>query len=717
MALFFKPTSKVQKDKSILRTIDREIANKSLPGSFAYFGIYVLACLLVNDFGDNLITVYTIGMGILAIAAMRVYYILRFEELYARGPAKWRNQFLSLTLLNALVWASMQMVVLETDLLSHGSTIVLVFTAALSAGITIIFAAYRQFLKTYLSIILIPAAAILALNPTLESWVLSLGVLVFWAFLIRESKAFNRNFWEKVENQYLLEYKLTMINASRIEEGQRAEISENVLHTIMQLIKNPLQGVLGMLTLLKDSNLNKDQEGALELATQSGDALISLISDLEDFARIKSGNIQLESKFFDLRRFIEIQMEKLGGFAHQRGRELSFLYGLEVPSRVNLDKKHIGHVMQSQIQFAINSCDNGEIVFKVISDEHPKYSNVLKLSVFFRCSELEVSEVQAALDKKQMDNLHELDAGILSLIIAAKLVELMGGDMDLYQPKENLFKLTCWVPLRASSQQIDSFQPDKRLLGKSLMLSNMPTRAGKGLKKECENWGMNLIMTDGPKALKQGIGQNPDYLLYNLPITVDVPELLTDTFELRQWDLGKAKLIFYGTEKHKKFVASEFPNAAFLLKPSGRYALHRNLLENTDEEIEDLEVTAAGEKTILLAEDNEVNRMVTEGILKKLGYNFHTVEDGQQAVDALNKNQYDLILMDCMMPNLDGIEATKLIRQNEKAHKTDHTPIVALTAKNAESEERTCIAAGMDDFLSKPSTYVELEDTLRRWLR
>lgn len=717
MSLFFKPQNKVQKDRSALKSIDRDISQKSLPGVFSYFVIYLIAGLLVSDFQEYLMAAYLIGLGIFLIAILRAIYIFKFDDLYAKGPARWRNQFLSLTLCNAMIWSSMQIVVLQTELLSHASTMVLVYSAALCAGACLIFAPYRQFLKSYTSIIILPVVVTLCLKFELESLVLALGALGFWIFLIRESKAFNRNFWEKVENQYLLEQKLTLMNASRIEEGQRAELSETMLHTIMQLIKTPLQGVLGMLSILKDSRLNQEQQGAVDMASQSGAALISLIADLDDFARIKSGNLQLESKFFDLRRFIELQMESLGEFAHQRGRELSFLYSLDVPSRVNLDKKHVGHVIQSIVQYAVNACDDGEVVFKVTSGDNYKHSNVLLLTSIFRSEDFEYFDIQSQLQNRQLDRLEDLDAGILSLLVSSRLVQFMGGEVELTQPKIGLYKFSFWLPLQASSQQIDSFQPDKRLVNKHLLLAKLPVRAGKGLCKECENWGMMVSFAENNDELKRQILSQPDYILYNLPLTLDKAQLMTETFEVREWDLGDSKLIFYGMDRHRSFVEKYVPGAALLSKPSGRYSLHRGLLETTEEKAVDLELENASKRKLLLAEDNKVNRLVTEGILKKMGYQFDTVENGQQAVEVFQSSQYDLILMDCMMPIMDGVEATREIRQLEKQQELSHIPIIALTAKNAETEEKICLAAGMDEFLSKPTTAHELEETFRKWLR
>jgi len=160
-----------------------------------------------------------------------------------------------------------------------------------------------------------------------------------------------------------------------------------------------------------------------------------------------------------------------------------------------------------------------------------------------------------------------------------------------------------------------------------------------------------------------------------------------------------------------------YPDIRFLAKPGGRYALHKTLLEVSDFDDHQVPVyDGIGRKKILLAEDNKVNRMVTESILKKLGFDFYTVEDGQKVVEELRQRQYDLVLMDCVMPVLDGVEAAKQVRLDEEENELNQVPIVALTAKNAETEERVCLAAGMNDFISKPVTLGDLDATLRRWL-
>ena len=717
MGMFFVPANKVQKDRTTLRAIDKQMAEKSLPGTPTYFLVYLLIDFLLGFPEESRLISYTIGLSILAITAARIYYILRFESVYPKGPAKWRDQFLALTLCNAMVWSSLQVYVLLNPDFAQATILTLVYSAALTAGVSLTYATYSRFVRWYLAIVIIPPAAVLLFRMNLLDAVLANGMVVYLVFLIREAQSYHQTFWSKVENQYLLEQKLAVMNATKLESDQRADISENVLHTIMQLIKTPLQGVLGMMSLLANTRLDSDQRQALEVASQSGDALVGLISDLEDYTKLRSGNLQPESKFFDLRKYTESQMELLGPVSHQRGLELSYLYNLEVPSRVKLDKKQIGQVIRSQVQFALNTAHTGEVVFKVSAIENAKVGQVLRFCVYFQSHDIDVEEVQNRIHNLQMDSVEHLDAGLLSLMIATRLATLMGGDQELKLYKQGHYILTTYVPLTASSQQIDPFQPDKTLQEKSLVLAYLPERGAKGLAAECHNWGMETSIVNTSDALRMGLQSQPDFVLFNLPVTDDVDQIIHAIRELTEWNLDKTKVIFYGAVKQKARLSEVYPDIRFLAKPGGRYALHKTLLEVSDFDDHQVPVyDGIGRKKILLAEDNKVNRMVTESILKKLGFDFYTVEDGQKVVEELRQRQYDLVLMDCVMPVLDGVEAAKQVRLDEEENELNQVPIVALTAKNAETEERVCLAAGMNDFISKPVTLGDLDATLRRWL-
>lgn len=720
MSLFFSASSKIQKDRSVLKRIDYDLSKRSLPGVFSYFLVYLVIDFLMGYPEEHRLFSYSFGLIALVIAAARIFVALGFEKQYSKGPTRWRGLFLWLSLLNAVIWGSLLCFVLIHDEFSQANTIALVYTAALTSGITMVYVQYIRFVKIYLFVVLIPPAIILLFKFTVLDFVMGIGVLGYLAFLFTESIKYHLSFWERVDSRSQLEQKIALLNASRIENEQRAYINENVLSTVMQMIKTPLQGVLGMISLLTDTKLNNEQRQALDIANQSGDDLVNLIADLEDFTQLRNGHIQIENKYFDLRKYTEHLLESLGPQAHQLQIELSFLYNIDVPSRVSLDKKQIGQVIQSLITYALSHTKEGEVVFKISSTELNDQSNI-RFCTYCHTDEININEVKSLIHNMRIDQQNDLSSSLLSLMISSRLVELMGGSIDLKAVKPGIYRVIATVPMEASSQQIDAFQPDKLLQDKKLLLVDMAERAGKGLAAEANSWGMNAVSVTSAK--NESISEHKaEYCLFNLPLTKTKEELFALVDRMRELTEDDSRLILYGSVDNRRVLREKYPDTSFLAKPAGRYSMHKSLLETSVDDSEEYNADIANanakanaDKRILVAEDNPVNKLVTEALLKKLGYQYKSVNDGEELLQVLQEADFDLILMDCQMPKVDGFEATIKLRNNEFG-KHQRIPIVALTAKASVDEERHCLTVGMDDCLAKPITLTALGSTLQRWL-
>ncbi|AJQ95877.1 response regulator [Gynuella sunshinyii] len=717
MGLLFNPVSKVQKDRKILKKIDKELAVKSLPSMLSYFVVFLLVDFAMGFKLETRMISYVIGMTILVIAILRIFYGLRFDGIYAKGPHRWRTHFMALSLLNAVIWGGIQIFILSNAQFFQSETLMLLYSSAITAGTITLYSCYIRYVRAFVCLVLIPPAVFLFFRANILDSILAVGMLVYLIFLLRQAQKLYTSFWDRVEFSQQLQQQVALLNASRIEQVQRADVNENVLHTLMGLIKTPLQGVLGMLSLVKQSRLDNDQRQALELATQSGDALVALMTDLEDYSKIQSGNFQLDFQYFDLRKFTENLAESLGHQAHELGLELSYLYDINVPSRVNLDKKHVGQVIQSQIQLALNFASDNEVVFKVSMEDSKKLGSVLKFSVYFESIELDIEELRRSSTGLLLEGSENIDSTALSLMISTRLAQIMGGDLACNEIENAVYSVVSYVPLEASSQQIAQFQSSKELEQKTLWLVAMPPRAAKGLAGETSAWGMQVEQLPTFDALSERLSENPDFILLNLPLNEHDETLLAFLEQLYQHKSENTLLILYGAVKSKNALIDRLGRVPYLTKPAGRYSLHDAFLQLNEEKQEGIvegDIEDNAHKLILLAEDDLVSRTVTESMLKKLGYQVVSVENGREVVNETQKQKYDLVLMDCLMPVLDGYGAARMVRTME--NNQSRVPILALTVRNSEEEKRECLTAGMDDFISKPITLEELASALKRWI-
>lgn len=715
MSLFFTPLSKIQKDRSILKTIDQDLANRSLPGVFSYFVIYLLIDFVMGYPEDTRILSFGFGLVALFIAIARIYVALGFESQYARGPGRWRSMFLWLSMLNAVIWSGMLCFVLVRGEFAHVFTLALVYTAALTAGITTVYAQYVRFVQIYLVVVLVPPAFILIFKLNMLDVIMGVGVIAYLAFLYTESKKYYNGFWERVASQVELEQKIALLNVSRIESAQRADINENVLSTVTEMIKPPLQGVLGMLSMLSDSNMDADQKKALQFAKQSGTSLTILISDIENYSRLRDGQVQLENKFFDLRKFAEDTLEELGAFSHSLNLDLSFLYNIDVPSRVSLDKNHIGQVIKSMVTFAIAHADKGEVVFKIATEDAEK-GNLLRFCAYFNSNDFDIARIKAMIGNMRIDNKKELSGTLLSLMISTRLVELMGGKLEFHFIRDGVYSVQANVPIEVSSQQIDAFKFDKSLNDKKILLLDMPERAGKGLAGETATWGMqsSQVSSFDTEAI---LASNADYLLFNIPVIEPVPDTAARIRNLVEKLPEATTLVLYGTVDDSVDFAELFPQVAFLNKPAGRYRLHRALIGQSGVGIDEAEEKYRKDKAsklILLADDNLNNRMVTESLLKNMGYQFEVVSTGNEALAMMETNTFDLLLVSNQLRDIDAIALTKTIRNTPSNHQK--IPIVGLTSKVNMDEEIAGITAGMEDHIAMPMTLQILENALLKWV-
>ena len=496
-------------------------------------------------------------------------------------------------------------------------------------------------------------------------------------------------------------------------------------------IRTPMNAIIGMTELLLDTTLTETQREYLAMVQESGESLLDLLNDILDFSKIEAGRLELDCVPFDVRDCIGDTMKSLALRAHNKGLELAFAVDSDVPFVLAGDAGRMRQIVVNLVGNAIKFTDSGEVVLNVACQSQTTSDATLLVSV-------RDTGIGIPFDKQEriFEEFQQADSSTtrthggtgLGLAISGRLVGMMGGDIwvESEAGKGSTFYFT--VTLGVSDLAPSSRQPRAVVVSDTPVLivdDNATNR--RILFDMLTSWGMKPALATGGREgfahLQNATKSNKPFQIVLLD--VNMPEV--DGFELASWirderALADTPLIMLTSagrpgdaERRAKLDIS-----AHLLKPVKQSELFDAIVvaldvSATDDEPESEIATAAVPRfdsvRVLLAEDNPVNRRLAVGVLQKLGCEVTVAEDGRQAVAQWESQEFDVVLMDVQMPEVDGFEATAAIRQLERTIDRKSI-IIAMTAHAMTGDRERCLAAGMDDYLPKPVRFHELSDKL-----
>jgi CheY-like chemotaxis protein/HPt (histidine-containing phosphotransfer) domain-containing protein len=497
-------------------------------------------------------------------------------------------------------------------------------------------------------------------------------------------------------------------------------------------IRTPMNGVLGMTELLLETGLTSTQRKYAETVQRSGQNLLSIINDLLDFSKIEAGKLELETVDLDLRRTIEDVVDLLAERAHEKGLELACSIPADLATHVKGDPLRLGQVLTNLVGNAIKFTEQGAVVIRVAAVEDSAKRAAMRL---------EVSDTGVGISPEAQTRIFEefsqADGSTtrkhggsgLGLAISKQLVEMMGGSIHVESSLGAGSKF--WFTISFEKQEAQEHQPMGMLTGvRALIVEASAVNRGI-LHSQMSNWGMSIRVCAAPQEATELLAEAGSRgAPYDIAI-IDLGLPGMDAFELARTikargEIAKVRLVVLTRRQADVKHAREAGIDACLAKPVRQTVLYEclvNVMAGQPQEAvaqpvfsEPANPAAAGTRgDILVVEDNLINQQVALGILQIQGYRVTVVNNGREALEAHAQGAFDLILMDCHMPEMDGFEATRAIRASERST-GKRVPIVALTANAMAQDREACLAAGMDDHLSKPFSMVTLQDMLDRWM-
>ena len=518
------------------------------------------------------------------------------------------------------------------------------------------------------------------------------------------------------------------LHASEESALEASRLKSEFVASMSHELRTPLNGVIGMTDLLRYTSLDDAQTGYVKALGVSSEALLAVINDVLDFSKIEAGHLQLDPTDFDLRGVVEEATLMLAGQAHAKGLEIGHWVEANVPVTVHADRARVRQVLLNLLSNAVKFTAIGDVTVRVTSRPGEEL-HLAVLDTGIGIDEAQGTALFEAFAQADQSTTRQYGGTGLGLAISRRLVELMGGAIGA-APRVgggSMFWFSAVMPAVTGPALEAPSRPDLEARRILVVDDNQTNRTI--IESYLRSWGVASESVDRPSGaiveLERAAGQGQPFELALIDVNLPQMDGIELVGEIRKRPaLGTLRVVLLSSTAFERDRLDSIGVSATLTKPTRQSELYEAITDAlAGRRFPEAPTPAPGPaakplavrpgQLVLIAEDNEINYALAEALFSAMGLQTAVARNGREAVAMALAGEYALIFMDCQMPEVDGFEAARQIRAAEPARRI---PIVAMTALSMPGDRQRCVAAGMDDYLSKPIRREELEAVVERWL-